>query len=432
MKRNDEQAIVNEQAAVYIEELAGRRVKNGLDNIRRLLPPEPVGKVIHVTGTNGKGSVCAFLTSIYQQAGYRVGVFTSPHLIDVRERIRINHEWIGEARFAELVLRLRDRAVRLEEAENIRFGFFEFLLAVAMTWFQEEAVDLIILEVGIGGLYDATNYIKHPAAAVIASISLDHEDILGHSLAEVASQKAGIIKNAAPLIYLQEEAATAAVIEQTAADRQASAVYKVSAADYQLKGAVPGGLACCLFGAAYVLPTLGRYQVQNAAIAWRTVQALQPSFPVTASQLAAGIEQFSWPGRLERVRDGIYLDGGHNPAGIRALLESVKPLKGEKKLLFAVVKDKKYDTMIQELAAAAVFDDISIVGLRTARRTETNELAELFRSGCHCPVTVYSSVPEAMDSLLTQHQFADERLLLCCTGSLYLVGEIKEYLYDQF
>ncbi|MDD7266723.1 MAG: Mur ligase family protein [Lachnospiraceae bacterium] len=434
MKKTINQIKPPESAAAYIDRLVGRRVKNGLDNIRRLLPPETDGTgaaIIHVTGTNGKGSICAFLASVYRAAGYRVGVFSSPHLVEVRERFRINGEMMAEADFEDLVARLRIRCEAIEQTAQTRFGFFEFLLAVAMTWFHEQAVDIILLEVGIGGRFDATNYIRRPAAAVIGTISLDHENILGTTVAEVAGQKAGIVKAGAPVIYLSTSAEADEIIRAEAKRLSAPGhcVLPPTEADIRLDG---HSLRCRVGRRELRLPTIARYQAANAAVALRTISVLQERLPVDEEQLINGIAAFSWPGRMEEVHDGIYVDGSHNPEGVRALIDSVRYLNGKKILLFGVVNDKKYDTMIQELTVGDLFSEIHLVTLRTARKTQTEILAEIFRRYSTVPVYRYASVSEALEKLLGSHRFGESAELLICAGSLYLVGEIKEYIDDKF
>ena len=328
----------------------------GLDTTRRLaaLAGDPQDKLrfIHVAGTNGKGSTCAMLESIYRAAGSRVGLFTSPHLVSFRERIQVNRELISQADVARLVAELERGSVTRSTSENPTTSnlpdalvgakccgsqsrapadgcdacptFFEFITVLALKFFAEQKCDLVIWETGLGGRLDATNIVT-PLASVITNIALDHTQWLGDTLEKIAAEKAGIIKPGVPVITAAHEPEVLRVIERVAREKNAP-LTKINFREGR-RVAVPNqnefGSLTRQPSQIENLPLPGEHQKQNAALAVATVEALQKQIPVSAEKIREGLATVNWPGRLQLVtRPGgqkILLDGAHNVAGAEAL-----------------------------------------------------------------------------------------------------------------
>ena len=368
--------------------------------------------VIHVAGTNGKGSVCAFLTSILTEAGYHVGTFTSPHLVDVRERIAVDgtmSDPVGFQKAFEQVLAVTERMV---ERRYVHPTFFEYLFLMSMVLFHEQKVDYVILETGLGGRLDTTNVFRKPLATVITSISLDHTEYLGTTIEEIAAEKAGIIKAGVPVVYDVSSGAAAKVIAETAA-RNGAPAYPVDGESLQnlLQGEISW---------------TAEYQKRNAALVYQLMKVLHlPN--VDQSVVTHGIAATRWPGRMEEIQPGIYLDGAHNPGGIAALVETAGNLQkrlGKKiVLLFAAVSDKDYTSMVQELCEGLELEQVVVVHIANKRALDVKSLAEVFEAYATCPVRSFDTVADA--AAYTWNQKREDNLIFCA-GSLYLIGEIKD------
>jgi len=383
----------------------------GLENTRKLAArvgnPQEQLRFIHVAGTNGKGSTCAMLESIYRAAGLRVGLFTSPHLVSFRERIQVNRQLIPEAEVIRLV-----EALRAANKENDA-TLFEFATVMALKFFAEQKCDLVIWETGLGGRLDATNIVT-PLVSVITNIGFDHQQWLGDTLARIAAEKAGIIKPGVPVITATAVPEALAVIEKIAHEKNAR--LKLVTVD-EVQSRLTGTLAP---------PLLGEHQKLNAALALATVEMLQRQIPVSAEKIRAGLAAVDWPGRLQLVaRTGgqkVLLDGAHNVAGaevLRAALEldfaGVRPL-----LIFGTLADKNWPDICRILAPLA--DKIFTVPVASARTTDARELAAAFRSANPAAeVVVAANFSEALNA-------SKDEPFVVVTGSLYLVGEALERL----
>jgi len=400
-----------DEAVQYLYSLRLFGAKFGLDNTFKLaaLAGQPQARLqfIHVAGTNGKGSTCAMLESIYRAAGLRVGLFTSPHLVSFRERIQVNRQLIPEAEVARLVAELRGLPAMAKP--NFSPTFFEFVTVVALTYFAAQKCDLVIWETGLGGRLDATNIVT-PLASVITNIAFDHQQWLGDTLAKIAAEKAGIIKPRVPVITATEAPEALRVIAQTAAEK-AAPLTVVQAGD----------------AARLARPTLlGGHQKINAALALAAVKILQPQIPVADAALRAGLASVNWPGRLQVIRrpggKTILLDGAHNIAGatvLRAALE--KEFAGAKPvLIFGALADKKWFDICTILSSTA--HKILCVPVASERTAAAAELAAAFRAAApNREIRVLANVAEALNAS------KDEPFVLI-TGSLYLVGEALERL----
>jgi len=393
----------------------------GLDNTFQLaaLAGQPQNRLlfIHVAGTNGKGSTCAMLESIYRAAGLRVGLFTSPHLVSFRERIQINRRWVGGDDVVRLVGELQPWLKSFPEVHHPTF--FEVVTVMALKFFAEQHCDLVIWETGLGGRLDATNIVT-PLASVITNIQFDHEQWLGDTLAKIAAEKAGIIKPGVPVITATDEPEALAVIEQTA--REKNAPLTTVAAD----GNPPLTKFAALFRDAATLPLPGEHQKINAALALATVGVLQNQIPVTEEQIRTGLADVSWPGRLQLVtgKSGqkILLDGAHNPAGAKALRDALEKSypAAKRTLVLGVLQDKDWRPICETLAPLAA--RIHTVPVASERSAHPQELAEACRKiNPAAEISVGRSLGEALEK-----SAADGFVVI--TGSLYLVGEALERL----
>lgn len=404
------------QARAYLDQIPfWTRKKNTLDAVRDFLKemgnPQNRLKIIHVAGTNGKGSVCADLTAILKEAGYRVGTFTSPHLEDIRERFRIDGELISEEQLEESFEHVKTVTDRMLERGYCHPTFFEFVFLMAMDLYGAVSPDYVILETGLGGRLDTTNAIQHPIACVITSISLDHTAYLGNTISQIASEKAGIIKYGVPIVFDDNEPEASQVIRQ-AAEQMEAAWYPVSKKDRYKEAA---------FAA--------EYQAMNAALAVKVLEVLQiPG--VTGAVCKKGLSSVYWPGRMEQAGKDIWLDGAHNPGGIRAFIETVKQHGSEKSLhlLFAAVSDKDYQEMISMLCRELSPQRVTAAHIDSARGLDTETLKQQFQAaGCQ-NVTAFSTVKAALQEALQQKTEQDR---LYIVGSLYLIGEIKTLLREM-
>ena len=391
--------------------------KNTLEQVRAFLEelgnPDEELQIIHVAGTNGKGSVCADLTSVLREAGYHVGTFVSPHLVDIRERFLLDGTPVAEEVFERSFQNVLSAVQIMTGRGYCHPTFFEFVFLMAMVIFQEQKPDYVILETGLGGRLDTTNVIRRPLGCVITSISLEHTQYLGDSIEKIASEKAGIIKKGIPVVYDANQPEASAVICKRA-EEMGAAAYGVGRENAygQVDFAAP-------------------YQVMNAALAVKLLQVLE--IPGVDEQvIQRGLSSVCWKGRMQKIGPGIWLDGAHNPGGIQAFIEAVRKISGTDttgqgglQLLFAAVSDKDYGQMIEMLCRGLPIDRVTVVHLNSDRGLEPAILKELFyKNGCS-QVETYENVREALDAAL-RHKGEQDRLF--AVGSLYLIGEIETAL----
>lgn len=442
-----------EEAVAYLNDMPRFTVKK--DNrdfrwfLKKLGNPEQDLRIIHVAGTNGKGSVCAYMSSILQEAGYRTAVFTSPHLVDMRERFTVNGKMISEEAFLQVYRAVGDELQEGEEPPEFVLNFYEYLFCMALLCFAEEKPDYCIIETGLGGRLDATNYVDNKLLTVITRISLDHVQYLGDTTAKIAAEKAGILRPGVPVVYLDGDADASAVICRKASELDAPQI-PVSKKDYTFLGFRKKYIDFSLRSEYYnyislTLHTIARYQMENAALAVRAVEVLFRSTDTeenggrlcagagcpTVEEIRRGILGCFWQGRMEEVLPEVYVDGAHNDDGIRAFLDTVTE-DGHatgRRLLFGVAADKDCRHMIQRVITSGLFDHIAFTHMRTARSLSLEEFRDLLVAypGHY---TMYTEADTALREQLRE-QRPGERLYIA--GSLYLVGEIKESLdHDQF
>ena len=428
------------------EEYLGRipmwtRKKNSLEDIRKFLcemgEPDEGMKIFHVAGTNGKGSVCAFLQSVLRKAGCSVGTFTSPHLMEIRERFCINGEMAAGNIFEESYQAVRRLSENMMKKGYCHPSYFEFLFYMAMDMFHKAEVDIVILETGLGGRLDTTNVIRHPLVSVITSISLDHTEYLGDTIEKIAWEKAGIIKRGIPVVFDGNDCQASQVI-RTRAEELCSPFHEVDKQGYEITGCKDHGCQARFFTAGgdfieVTVPSVAEYQVMNAFLSFKALEAAglkeAMGLSITRSQIKEGITNMYWPGRMEEVLPGVYLDGAHNPGGIKAFVKAAAGLceAGKKRadILFSSVSDKDHDKMIKEIAGALPLDQAAVTHIHSERGLETEVLLKEFQNACGCNVEGFQTVEEAILYMLHKK---DEEHLLFCVGSLYLMGEIKTVL----
>ena len=435
-----------EQAAAYIEEVPRFTSKHTIEQTRdflhRLGDPDQGMRIVHVAGTNGKGSVCAYLRSILQAGGYRVALFTSPHLVCIRERFAIDGRMISEEDFLRAFLHvygLLDWDALGRGAEGAYHPtYFEYLFFMAMVAFAEEKPDFCILETGVGGRLDATNAVGRKELTVITHIGLDHVRVLGDTLEKIAYEKAGILRAGVPAVWWDTCEETSRVFWGRARELGISA-YSVSEDDYCFSNFKRKTIDFCVHSRYYeksisfTLPTIAAYQRENCTLAVRGAEILDEGKTITVGQMQDGVSRCFWAGRMEEVLPGVYADGAHNEDGIRAFLETVAAdgYDGRRSLLFSVVKDKDYRHMAEKLENSRLFGRVAVARMRGYRALDEACLKGLFTEGAGCcEPQAYDSVEDAFLALLEARR-AEERIYIA--GSLYLVGEIKELLeHDKF
>ncbi len=389
--------------------------KLGLENTARLAAlagnPHHRLRFIHVAGTNGKGSTCAMLESIYRAAGLRVGLFTSPHLVSFRERIQVDRQPISEADVVRLLEATRHELRPL--AEGLHPTFFEVVTVMALRYFAEQDCELVIWETGLGGRLDATNIVM-PLASVITNIQFDHEKWLGSTLAQIAAEKAGIIKPGVPVITATEHPEPLEVIRSTA-QRQGAPMTLV----------VPSDTARPPL-ATLQLPLLGNHQRLNAALTLATVRVLQEELPLNEKAVCQGLAKVQWPGRLQQcvTAEGqtILLDGAHNPAGAESLRQAVEAIYPTRKptLILGILRDKDWAAMCRILAPMS--RRILLAPVHTERTALPTDLQRACR---HVEPGVETVV---CASLVEAFSRAEGDPFILITGSLHFVGEALELL----
>ena len=431
-----------EEAESYLNDTPRFTAKNSMEDTKaflgRLGNPDRKMRIIHVAGTNGKGSVCAYLRSILEAAGYRVALFTSPHLTDIRERFTVGGEMVSREEFLGAFLQIYEmldwEALERGEEKAYHPTYFEYLFFMAMLFFSQKHPDFCILETGLGGRLDATNSVSRKELAVITHISLDHVGILGDTVEKIAFEKAGIMSAGAPAVYWSTGPQTDAVFERRAGELGISA-YSVSENDYSFLNFQRKTIDFCVSTGYYrciplTLHTSAAYQMENCALAVRAAEVLDGGKSITAEHIRQGAESCFWAGRMEEVLPEVYVDGAHNEDGVRAFLESVEKdgWKGTRSLLFGVARDKDYEHMARKLTEAGLFDRIAAARMQSGRALSAEGLKELLERYPGPAFRVYEDVGTAFHTLLRE-QRSDERIY--AAGSLYLVGEIKELLRND-
>nr|WP_297284252.1 folylpolyglutamate synthase/dihydrofolate synthase family protein [uncultured Agathobaculum sp.] len=418
-------------AVDYIHSLGRFSGKPGLHRIRALCAalgdPQDGLKFVHLAGTNGKGSTACMLDSVLRAAGYHVGLYTSPYLVQFHERIRVDGTMISDADLTRLSARVEQACKELTLPEGEQIGEFEFTTALGFLYFAEQRCDIVVLETGLGGRCDATNVIRAAEACVITPISRDHMAVLGDTVAKIAAEKAAIIKPACAVVCADGQPDETLPVIRRACDA-AGAVWYDGMQDMQLLRCDIMGSAFVRGGQGYTIPMPGRHQLQNAQTALRTLAALRErGWNIPQEAEVRGLARARMPGRLERMSDQplVLLDGAHNAAGVAALTRTVDEMLKMRRLLvvMGMVKDKEYAECIYEMARRAdVFfacspeADARALPAQTAAAIAEQHCAEVY--DCH---TVERALGQALEKA------APRDCVLVC-GSLYLIGEAEKIL----
>lgn len=437
LTKKEPETFTYEEAAAYIEEIPKFTKKHTLEHtktfLKRLGNPAADRKIVHVAGTNGKGSVCAYLQAILMAEGKRTGFFTSPHLVSVNERIRVDNIQIDNETFLK-VFRKVLKIVRQMVEDGIEHpSYFEFLFGMGMTAFAEADVEYIILETGLGGRLDATNAIDNPALAIITSISLDHTAILGDTIEKIAGEKAGIIKPGVPVFFDGSSKKAAEVIKAKASELGVSC-REVTKNAYEIQEVHRKYIAFSRRSAydkdvIFQVPMCGCYQAMNAELALEASEYLLAGEEIHMERWKEALAELHWEGRMERVGAHITVDGAHNPGAMEAFVESVKALdeseRGEMVLLFSAVSDKKYDQMIEYLCENLDVKAYVVTQIEDERGVPAEELADVFRRYTDRPVYCKERLEDAVRTAMNERGETGE---IYCLGSLYLVGMMKKLL----
>jgi len=469
------------KAIQYLYSLEKYGIRLGLKRIKTFLKslgnPQDRLNLIHVAGTNGKGSTCALIESVLIRAGYKVGLYTSPHLVRFNERIRINEREITDKKVAELVKRIKQRSGETEKwrngettKQNPRFPdspiprlpcaltFFEFTTAMAFLYFAEEKVDIAVIEVGLGGRLDATN-VGSPIVSIITNIERDHEAILGSRITDIAFEKAGIIKGDGILISAEAKSATLKVLASECR-RKRAAFYRLNRDFFiddsekaEVRGQKIGGITFSFKGRRRVFKDLktnllGKHQLQNAACALAALEVLEEDgYDITESAVRKGLENIFWPGRLEIVskRPLIVLDCAHNPAGAAVLKHALQREFNYKRLflILGIMADKDIKGIISTLAPIA--DTVILTCPKTERAAslemlykeimdlrvmnyelrmkDSNRKSKILNR--KLKIMLIEDVQEACRTAISMSKAGD---MVCITGSIFTVGEARETL----
>lgn len=440
-----------EEAVEHINSVSRYGNRPGVECTKALLArlgnPERELKIIHIAGTNGKGSVCMYIAGMLRSLGLNTGVFTSPHLIRENERIRFNDELISDEDFTDCFEKVHRAELELLKDGFGQISYFDFFVGIAMLYYAMKKPDVVILETGLGGRLDSTNAVESPVMTVITSISLDHVAILGDTVEKIAAEKAGIIKHGAPVVYVAgqeyshviEEKAEAMGIKAAGVEKSQCEIHEIGSKhiDFSLD-------SIYYKDNVFRLATPAVYQVMNAALAMTAVQMLVESrcFDRIAydsmdrqnciDRIRRGLESVTWEGRMEQVCEGFYIDGAHNPDGIAALLDTAAAMKkntrGHYVLMFSAVNDKDYSSMIKEICDSNIFDEYVITQIEGARCLDVSKIADTFRRYTDGHVNEEPDVGQAVKKSV---ECFGGNATVICAGSLYLAGEVRKVMLDN-
>lgn len=413
------------QAVEFVESSSIVRERYGLEKLQQALhllgDPHHHTEFVHIAGTNGKGSTAAMTASVLQTAGYRTGLYTSPHLMRYNERMQIDGVPISDEDFVEAASQVQRVCEQLGGVPIV----FEVLTLMALWYFAQQHCDIVVLEVGIGGLLDSTNVIPSPKAAIITQLGMDHTETLGNTLEEIAAQKGGIIKEGTPTVMALQEPSAVAVVQQICdkhhaplalADPERLRVLDASVAGQMLEDREYGKLK---------LPLAGEHQRKNAANVLEAVAMLRTQgYRISDDDVREGIAKTVWPARFERLSTApdFILDGGHNPQCLHAATAALREYYPGQKVVFLVgmMADKDTDHMLAEMASIAK----SFVCIRpdSPRAMQPQLLAQQLTERFHLPACACGSVREGIAEATRQ---AGKEGVVCALGSLYLAGEVR-------
>lgn len=417
-----------EQAINFIDNSKKFGSKLELDRIEKLCQllgnPQDKLKFIHIAGTNGKGSTSVFIHNILVEAGYNVGLYTSPFIYEFNERIQVNNTPVSDDDLTEIMSKVAEKTEQM-----IKEGFehpteFELITAAAFLYFERKKCDVVVLEVGLGGTYDATNIIKTPVLSVITSISLDHTDYLGNTVSEVAQNKCGIIKQGIPVLsYMNQQEDALRVIKESTKKQNAP----LTVADGTTLEIIKSDLSGNLFlynGTTYETSLLGKYQIYNAITAINAAELLKDlGFAVSLSNIKNGLKAAKWPARFEILQHTptVIVDGSHNADGMNAFVETAKGILNDGKIIcvFGMLKDKDYDFCLKKLSE--ITDTVIVTEVDNPRRETVENLEKTARKYIK---NVYTECEngKAVNKAL---KLAERSDTVIAVGSLYMMNNIK-------
>ncbi|MBR1390089.1 MAG: bifunctional folylpolyglutamate synthase/dihydrofolate synthase [Lachnospiraceae bacterium] len=421
--------VTYEEICAYIYGIPKFAEKNDLGHTRELLTrlgiSEQEFQIFHVAGSNGKGSVCAFLNQALLAADCPTGMFTSPHLVCMEERFVANGVRCTREEFAACFYEVFD-VVQQMRAEGLAHpSFFEYLFAMGMCFFRKKQVRYLVLETGLGGRLDATNVFEKKLLTIITSISLEHTEYLGDTIADIAGEKAGIIRENVPLVF-DASCEEAAGVLRRAAKRKQAPCYGISYEKIKFH-ANDGKYIDFSYSDGYdevelKIPFPAVYQMMNAALAYRALSLVRDQIGLTGEEIAAAMRETKWPGRMQAVTPEIYFDGAHNADAVEQLVHSVKQLETEKPiLLFAMMREKDYRTAIRSLCRQIAWEQVIVTRVADERGLDTKTLREEFEKNGQ-------RVTEKPDSQSAYAYAVEQKRagqLLFCAGSLYFIGELE-------
>lgn len=422
----------------YLEEEVGFGSVPGLERIQALCDklgnPERKLSVIHVAGTNGKGSAVAMLSAILQEAGYRVGTYTSPHLERYNERFLINGQEISDEAFAEEITLMKKLCGELAAEGKAVPTLFEIVTGAAFHYFAEQKVDILVLEVGLGGKYDATNIVPTPLLSLIMSVSIDHTDFLGNSIEEIALEKAGIIKKNCPVVLYSQDEIVYNIMKDMAEENSATLYCpeeaEISISSQTLEGTVFSVKTSAFSWKDLNLPLLGSYQIPNCITVLEACSVLRErGLSLPESAIRNGLKKARWAGRMEICGKEplVLLDGAHNTDGILQLANSVNAYFNETKvtLILGVLGDKEYHKMAEVILPHA--DAVILTEPHSERKLDVFSLA---RSISEHNGTIYTEkeIEAAFEKALSITP--KDGIILCC-GSLYMIGAMRTYIKNR-
>jgi len=402
--------------------------------LSRMGDPQFAARTVHIAGTKGKGSVAAMVAQVLSSSGYKTGLYTSPHFHTLRERIRVDGKLITEAEFASAMAGVKPFIESMSQDAVFRqLTYFEALTALAFVYFKEEQIDFQVLEVGLGGRLDATN-VARPLVCVITPISLDHTQILGNSLEEIAREKAGIIKPGCWVVLSPQPAEAASVIIDICREKEAKVVQVGKDITWHKTGGDLCHQSLVIEGRTgkhqISIPLLGDFQLENAAAALAALETLaSEGLAISAADIAQGLARVRWPGRFHILRRNptVLVDGAHNVASMKRLVSNIKAYFGDKRviLVFGTSCDKDIPGIVNELVPLSPQVVITQASHSRAARSSTLT-AEFSQRGIEAEIS--ESVPQALARALSRAQRRD---LICVTGSLFVVAEALDYLSES-
>ncbi len=425
-----------EEMVAFILEIPKFTTKNKPEHTVKLLEllgnPQERFKVIHVAGSNGKGSVCAYIDSVLRQAGKKTGLFTSPHLVDIEERFALEGKPCDRAVFVSAAQQVSEAADFMVQKGLPYPTFFEYIFAVGMVIFAEQKVEYAVIETGLGGRLDATNVVKNPILTVITSVSLEHTEILGDTIFEIAAEKAGILKKHVPVVYDAALPEVRAVIEAFAARLQCP-LYPVSAKNIKIL-LNTGKKIAFSYDSGYdvtelEIPFAAPYQAGNAALALQAVNYIAELAGISEEAVRKGFARVYWKGRMQRILPEVYFDGAHNPDGIEKFLEAAGQVTSRPGiLLFSMVKEKDYQSAAERLLSDGNWEEVIVTAIPGMRGIDAEVLADVFvqkagQTHNKVKITKIRDLKKAYTYALSIKKAGQ---ILFCAGSLYLIGELEQ------